>query len=130
MRGPAQHSTNLPEPSGPTDERFVYHLTPAGQEVLAEHERSTGEQFHLPAAPLSDVAAAVEREERRRRHEARREAAKSDGRRFGTVSYRWKNEKRFPQLRVSGQWLQEAGFDLGQEFEIIVNDGRLIIDAL
>ena len=64
MHGRAKHSTNpptpdsrtprraapapasspvrpLPEPSGPTDERFVYHLTPEAERVLAEAQAAT-----------------------------------------------------------------------------------------
>jgi hypothetical protein len=41
MSVPAEHSTNLPEPTGPTDDRFVYHLEPAGLQALAEYEAAT-----------------------------------------------------------------------------------------
>jgi hypothetical protein len=125
MSGPSQHAT-LPEPSGPTDERFAYSLTPEGRKILEEHEATTGEQLHIPSARISEIAEAIEREKTRRR----REEAKSNGRRFGTISYRWKNEKRFPLLRLSGDWLDEAGFTLGQQFEITVHDRQLIIDAV
>jgi len=130
MRGHAKNSTNLPEPTGPTDERFVYHLTPEGRQVLADHEKATGEQLHLPAARSAEVAEAVEREQRRRQHEARREAAKRNGHRFGTITYRWRGEKQVPELRVSGLWLEDAGFGLGQEFEVSVCKGRLLIVAV
>ena len=126
MDGPTQHSTNLPEPSGPADERFVYRLTPTGRQILADHEAATGQQLHLPAARVDEIAEAVAAEQTRRR----RAEAKSNGRRLGTISYRWKNDKRFPLLRLSGDWLDEAGFALGRQFEITVNDRQLIIDAV
>lgn len=130
MRGPAKNSTNLPEPTGPTDERFVYHLTPEGQQVLADQEKATGEQLHLPAARFAEVAEAVEREQRRRRHEERREAARSNGHRLGTITYRWRGVKQVPELRISGLWLQNAGFEMGKEVEITVGDGRLIVEVV
>ena len=126
MRGPVQHSTNLPEPTGPTDDRFVYRLTPTGRQILADHEAATGEQLHLPAARVCEIAEAVDREHTRRR----RAEAKTNGRRFGTISYRWRNDKQFPQLRLSGDWLGDAGFVLGQQFEVTVSDRRLTIDAV
>jgi hypothetical protein len=130
MRGPSDHSTNLPEPSGPTDDRFVYHLTPAGQQLLAQREEATGTHLHRPAARAAEVADAVHRETTRRRRKALAESARRNGRRFGTISYRQRQQQQFPALRVSGLWLREAGFDLGQEFEIIVDEGRLVIEAL
>ena len=126
MSGPVQHSTNLPEPSGPTDDRFVYRLTPTGRRILADHEAATGERLHLPAARAAEITEAVDRETTRRR----RAEAKANGRRLGTISYRWKNDKRLPLLRLSGTWLDEAGFALGQQFEVTVDDRRLTIDAV
>ncbi|HVF59608.1 MAG TPA: SymE family type I addiction module toxin [Thermoanaerobaculia bacterium] len=35
-----------------------------------------------------------------------------------------------PDLRISGRWLQRAGFDLGQHYEIEVRAGRLTIRAV
>jgi hypothetical protein len=130
MDGPAEHSTNLPEPTGPTDERFVYELTPEGRRALAEREAATGERLHRAAAPYSEVAEAVERERTRRRREALRHEAKRNGHRFGTVSYRWNGKKQLPHLRLSGQWLHDAGFAVGRELEIEVAEGRLVIDAV
>jgi hypothetical protein len=126
MSGPAQHSTHLPEPSGPTDERFVYSLTEEGKRVLEEHQATTGEQLHIPSARVSEILEATERETLRRR----RAEAMANGRRLGTISYRMMGEKQRPLLRLSGSWLNEAGFPLGQHFEITVHDRQLIIDAV
>ncbi|HSE06720.1 MAG TPA: hypothetical protein VLK35_21420 [Methylomirabilota bacterium] len=42
MCGRGSDSTNLPEPSGPFDERFVYRLTDEGEQALAVCERANG----------------------------------------------------------------------------------------
>ena len=126
MRGRTEDCSSLPEPTGPTDDRFVYRLTPEGKQILADHEAATGEQLHFPAARASEIAEAVGLETTRRR----RAEAKANGRRLGTISYRWKNDKRFPLLRLSGDWLDEAGFALGQQFEVTVHDRQLTIDAV
>ena len=125
MSGPTQHAT-LPEPSGPTDERFVYSLTPEGRKILEEHEATTGEQLHIPSARVSEIFEATERETLRRR----RAEAKANGRRFGTISYRMKGETLRPRLRLSGNWLAEAGFARGQHFEVAVHERELIIEAV
>jgi hypothetical protein len=70
MRGPTEHST-LPDTSGPTNEPFVYHLTPAAQQLLAEHEQANGTELHRPAARFAEVTKAAEREARLRRRKAR-----------------------------------------------------------
>ena len=129
MRGPAEDST-LPEPTGPEDERFVYHLTPAARQLLAEHERATGEPLHQPAAPAAEVADAVDRETRRRRRRARSRRARRRGRRFVTISSRWSGDEHVPALRISGKWLRRAGFDRAQEFVITVRHRQLVIDAM
>lgn len=43
-----------------------------------------------------------------------------DGFRTGT---RWS-----PVLRLSGRWLQQAGFDIGQRVRVRVDAGRLVIE--
>lgn len=35
-----------------------------------------------------------------------------------------------PQLRLSGNWLEEAGFGVGQPLAIEVGSGRLVIEAV
>jgi hypothetical protein len=129
MRGPTEHST-LPDTSGPTDDHFVYHLTPAAQQLLAEHEQATRAELHRPAARCVEVTEAAEREARRRRRKARAARARRRGKRFGTVSYRWREGEYVPLLRLSGKSLRRAGFDRQQEFEIAVQRGRLVIEAL
>lgn len=100
----------MPEPSGPTDERFTYTLTRARKEALA-------------AALRAD-------EERRARRNAWVRQARATRRRPGTVCGRWRENEHVPELRMSRAWLRAAGFDLGQEFEAGVEGGRLMIWAV
>ena len=130
MRGPVDHSTNEPRSVDPAGDGFVYHLTSTAHQLLAEHEQSSGKRLHRPAARTADLADAADREAKRQRREALRRRARRRGRRFGTVSYRWRETQYLPALRVSGKWLRRAGFDIGQEFEITVDEGQLIIEAV
>lgn len=82
---------------------------------------SSGEPCRESEAPLG--------RSRRRREELRREA-KRNGHRFATISYRWDGKKKLPHLRLSGQWLHDASFSLGQELEVTVRDRQLVIDAV
>lgn len=130
MCGRTVQSTNLPEPSGPTDDRFVYHLTDAGRLALKESRRKTGAPTHPGTTRGSAVTAELSPASRRRRRAARAKKARQNGRRFGTVCGRWRKHRRVPDLRLSGDWLRQAGFELGQEFEVEVVAGRLTIQAL
>jgi len=56
--------------------------------------------------------------------------ARAKGHRFGTICCRSRGYRRFPDLRISGRWLQRAGFDLGKHYEIEVRAGRLTIRAV
>jgi len=66
----------------------------------------------------------------RDRRLTRAAAARANGRRFGTICCRWRDCATVPDLRLSGHWLQRAGFDLGQHYEIEVRAGRLTIRAV
>ena len=127
----------LPEPTGPDDDRFVYHLEPKALQLLAEHAATYGDgdggaggvPIARPVARTSAVADAIEDETRRQRRRRRRRTARDRGRRFATVSYLERRGRRLPYIRLSGQWLRQAGFELGQEFEIEVAPGRLTLEA-
>jgi hypothetical protein len=130
MCEPARHSTSLPEPTGPFDDRFVYRLTEEGKRALAAYERANGKPAAVKAACTPEVAGALEREARRERRRLRRKEARARGRRTGTICGRWRGGRRVPDLRLTGQWLEEAGFGLGQEYEVAVRAGRLTIQAV
>ena len=64
----------------------------------------------------------------RERKLARAAAARAKGHRFGTICCRMRGYRNLvPDLRISGHWLQRAGFDRGQHYEIEVRAGRLKI---
>ena len=88
----------------------------------------------LPVRVLSIIQhprylSVVDEDRRQRRiHLAR--AARRCRRRLGTISTRsWGGAPR-PYLRLSGDWLREAGFEIGQHFEVEVGKGRLTIVAV
>jgi hypothetical protein len=141
MRGPTDQSTNPPAPNpsapprataarAPAADPYVYHLTLAAQSLLAEHERATGAVLHRPAVPAAEVAASEAREAKRRRRKVLRRRARCRGRRLGTISYRWSGDENRPLLRLSGKWLARNGFPIGQEFEVVVEEGRLVLEAV
>ena len=46
-----------------------------------------------------------------------------------TVCGQYQREHRVPVLRLSGKWLRQVGFDLGQKVQVKVDDRRLTICA-
>jgi Toxin SymE, type I toxin-antitoxin system len=85
----------------------------------------------LPLPQLNAVFEQIEAQTAwRDRRRARAAAARANGRRFGTICGRWQGRAVVPDLRLSGHWLQRAGFDLGQQYEIEVRAGRLTIRAV
>jgi hypothetical protein len=142
MHGRAKHSTNpptppadLPEPTGPTDERVVYHLMPKAVRLLAEAQAAAGDgddaaPLFRPADRVSAVSEALREEDRRQRRQRLAREASRRGRRLGTVSALQRNGEERPYVRLSGKWLGEAGFDLGEHFEIEVGEGRLTLETV
>jgi toxic protein SymE len=130
MCGRSSDSTSLPEPSGPFDERFVYRLTPEGKKALEACRCSNGKPAFTRVPCTSEVAEALESEARREGKRQRRRQARQRGVRLGTVCGRWRNGRRRPDLRMTGRWLEEAGFRLGREYEVEVEAGKLTIQAL
>jgi Toxin SymE, type I toxin-antitoxin system len=130
MCEPTRHSTSLPEPTGPFDDRFVYRLTEEGKRALAACERANGKPAGTKAPCTDEVAEALDRETRRERRRQRRKEAQARGLRVGTVCGRWQGKGRVPDLRMSGRWLEEAGFVLGREYEVEVGAERLTIRAM
>jgi|CXWL01.1.fsa_nt_gi hypothetical protein len=110
MCGLEKQSTNLPEPAGPTDDTITYSVTERGQRALAA-------RLHLDA-------------ERSARRRAWARALRQQGRRCGTVYSRFKHDRFVPELRLCGAWLEAVGFDLGQVFEVGVEERKLVIRAV
>ncbi len=46
-----------------------------------------------------------------------------------TVCGQYQKEHQVPALRLSGKWLRQAGFDLGQKVQVRVDDRRLTLCA-
>jgi len=78
----------------------------------------------------SEVAEALDSEANRERKRQRRKQARQRGVRLGTVCSRWRDGRRLPELRMTGRWLEDAGFDLGRGYEVGVAAGKLTIQAL
>ena len=92
------------------------------------------ESMMSTAANLRATAAELEKAARRLAQEV---PTPSDGPgvapvqdvRHGKVCYRYRNERQVPDLRLGGLWLERAGFDLGQRYQVTVRDGQLTIHA-
>ena len=87
------------------------------------------------AAKLRKSAADLEKASRRLGQEMPPRLAEGVGdpkvleERRGTVCGRYRKERRVPDLRLSGQWLERAGFDRGRKFHVQVHDGRITLRA-
>lgn len=99
--------TNLPEPTGPTDDTITYTVTERGQRALAAKLLATAEA--------------------RARRRARARAMRQVGRRCGTVYTRWKDGRYVPEVRLCGAFLEVVGFDLGSTYEVGVEEGKLLL---
>ncbi|MCR4330040.1 MAG: type I toxin-antitoxin system SymE family toxin [Candidatus Roizmanbacteria bacterium] len=40
------------------------------------------------------------------------------------------NFNRKPFIRLSGKWLEEAGFNIGKEYGVTILDSKLILESL
>ena len=130
MCGRSSDSTSLPEPSGPFDERFVYRLTDEGKKLLAEHKRANRKPAFSEARCTPTIAKALDAKTWRGQKRQRRKEARERGVRFGTVCGRWRGKRRLPDLRLTGRWLEDAGLDLGEEYEAAVEIGKLTIPII
>jgi Toxin SymE, type I toxin-antitoxin system len=132
MCGRSPECTSLPEPSGPTDEQFVYQLTEEGLKLLTEHAATTGKAAPVRAVPVAAIAGTLEVQERRRRRGERARKVREDGRRPGTVSALRRDgaARPVPYLRIAGEWLRQQGFEVGCDYEMAVTAGRLTIQLL
>ena len=111
MSGPANDSTNLPEPSGPIDERFVYRLTAEGKNALEDCERSNGKPAYTKAHCTSEVAEALDSEARGEGKRQRRKQARQRGLRLGTVGSQWRDGRLLPEVRGGGSRKRASSLD-------------------
>jgi len=129
-----RHASTLParnaRPAGPFDERFVYRVTTEGKKALAEYERANGKPAYTKARRTPAVAEALDAEDWRERKRRRKKEARKRGLRLQTVYGRSRAGRKFPDLRMTGRWLERAGFPLGQEYEVEVEAGRLTLRAI
>jgi len=119
-----------PQLLGRLDQPCGYRVTEEGLKALAEYEERHGKAV-LEAVPLpSEVVEAFDDKARREGRRQRRKEARKRGLRVLTVCGRWRSDRRIPDLRLTGLWLRDAGFDLGQEFEVEVQAGALTLRAV
>ena len=130
MCGRARQSTTPPESSGPFDDRFAYRVTEEGLKALAEYQRANGKPAFTKAPLPAPLAQALESEGWRERKRSRRRKARERGLRLFTVCCRWRRGRRIPDLRLTGRWLEGAGFPLGQDIEVEVEAGRPTLRAI
>lgn len=123
-------STTPPELAGPIDDRFGYRLTKEGEKALAEYERANGKPTTTKVRCTETIAEALEAEDWRDRKLKRRKETRKHGLRLLTVCGRSRAGRKLPDLRMTGQWLGDAGFALGQEFEVEVEAGGLTLHAI
>jgi hypothetical protein len=43
------------------------------------------------------------------------------------ICYMWQGKKQVPKINISGEWLQKAGFEIGENVNIEVSRNKLII---
>jgi hypothetical protein len=123
-------STTPPELFGFASQPCGYRVTEAGLKALAEYEERHGESVVREVALPDEVAEALEAEAWQDRRQQHREDARNRGNRLLTVCGRWRGGRRIPDIRLTGLWLRNAGFDLGQSIEVEVEAGALTIRAL
>ncbi len=43
------------------------------------------------------------------------------------ICYLWQKEKQVPKINLSGDWLQNAGFEIGKSVKVEVKANKIII---
>lgn len=116
--------------ANPDDDSLGYRITAEGLQALADYEQRHGRTL-VRNLPLPDtVAEALATEEWHEERRQRRKEVRDRGNRIVTVCGRYRNRRKVPDLRLMGQWLEQAGFDLGRQCEVEVEPGTLTIRAL
>ena len=133
MRNPKSDCTTPPPAATPAKT-----VTPADSTLWLITEKGLRAEgaasMRAMAARLRKNAAELEKTARRLNQELPQmptgsgEPAALEERR-GTVCGRYRDERRVPDLRLSGQWLERAGFDRGRKFHVQVHSGRITLRA-
>ncbi|MCP3996145.1 MAG: type I toxin-antitoxin system SymE family toxin [bacterium] len=132
MRSRTLDSTTAPA-AAPSDsplespDCWVYFVTEKGLRA------SGAASMKAAATGLRQTAIELEKAARRLKADVPATANGSDGTaparvfRRGTVCGRYQRDNRVPDLRLSGKWLRQAGFELGRKYQVEVGQGRLTI---
>ena len=43
------------------------------------------------------------------------------------IAYLWQGKKQVPKINISGIWLKNAGFEIGQNIKIAISNNQIII---
>ena len=120
----------LPEEPGPFDKTYGYRVTEEGMKALQEYEKHHAKPT-LRKVPLAHTVAEALRDEAwRDRQRQRRKEARARGNRLLTVCGRTRGAQEVPELRLLGQWLEQAGFPPGKHCEVEATAGTLTIRAV
>lgn len=44
------------------------------------------------------------------------------------IAYLWQGKKRVPRINISGQWLKNAGFEIGDNVKLKISNNQIIIE--
>ena len=120
----------LPEEGAPFDHTLGYRVTEEGMKALQEYEKHHGKPT-LRRVPLTHIVAEALRDEAwRDRQRQRRNEARARGNRLLTVCGRTRGVQEVPELRLLGQWLEQAGFPPGKHCEVETTPETLTIRAI
>ena len=138
MRNPESYPNTPPTPSDRffLTEQGLRSLGALDMKQAVAHLREIADALEEGAGLLSRDAPKSTRStkstkstsSRNRRHKNGKQPKKL---RHGTIcgSYRPSTHTNVPALRLCGLWLEQAGFDLGQRYEVKVAKGQLTIRA-
>jgi hypothetical protein len=127
MRNPKSYPNTPPTPSDrfSITEKGLRACGATGMKNVAVQMRQMADELDQGAERLSAEMPTPEKAVRQRRHRKGKLPKKS---RYGTVCGRYRGtETRVADLRLCGLWLKAAGFDIGQKYEVEVEDGKLTI---
>lgn len=44
------------------------------------------------------------------------------------ICYLWQGKNKVPKINISGQWLKNAGFEIGQNVTIRISENKILIE--